>query len=49
MLRILEHGMKVKLVPTHYDTHAVDTEIDRKHVEKLLANDPVTSLYCDQN
>jgi 3-deoxy-manno-octulosonate cytidylyltransferase (CMP-KDO synthetase) len=48
MLRILEHGMKVKLVPTQYDTHAVDTEIDRKHVEKLLANDPVTSLYCDQ-
>ena len=49
MLRILEHGMKVKLVPTKYDTHAVDTETDRKHVEKLLANDPVTSLYSDQN
>ena len=49
MLRILEHGMKVKLVPTQYDTHAVDTETDRHHVEKLLANDPVTSLYCDQN
>ena len=49
MLRILEHGMKVKLVPTKYDTHAVDTETDRKHVEKLLSNDPVTSLYCDQN
>ena len=48
MLRILEQGMKVKLVPTQYDTHAVDTETDRKHVEKLLANDPVTSLYCDQ-
>ena len=49
MLRILEHGMKVKLVPTQYDTHSVDTETDRQHVEKLLANDPVTSLYCDQN
>ena len=49
MLRILAHGRNVKLVPTHYDTHAVDTETDRKHVEKLLANDPVTSLYCDQN
>ena len=49
MLRILEHGMNVKLVPTKYDTHAVDTETDRHHVEKLLANDPVTSLYCDQN
>ena len=49
MLRILEHGMKVKLVPTQYDTYAVDTEKDRKVVEKLLANDPVTSLYCNQN
>jgi 3-deoxy-manno-octulosonate cytidylyltransferase (CMP-KDO synthetase) len=49
MLRILEHGMKVKLVPTRYNTHPVDTETDRQHVEKLLANDPVTSLYCDQN
>ena len=49
MLRILEHGMKVKLVPTQYDTYAVDTEKDRKGVEKLLANDPVTSLYCNQN
>ena len=49
MLRILEHGIKVKLVPTQYDTYAVDTEKDRKVVEKLLANDPVTSLYCNQN
>ena len=37
MLRILEHGMKVKLVPTQYNTHPVDTETDRQHVEKLLA------------
>jgi 3-deoxy-manno-octulosonate cytidylyltransferase (CMP-KDO synthetase) len=49
MLRILEHGIKVKLVPTQYDTYAVDTEKDRHVVEKLLANDPVTSLYCNQN
>ena len=49
MLRILEHGMEVRLVPTQYDTYAVDTETDRQHVEKLLANDPVTSLYCNQN
>ena len=45
MLRILEHGMKVKLVPTQHDTFAVDTENDRQFVEKLLVNDPLTSLY----
>jgi 3-deoxy-manno-octulosonate cytidylyltransferase (CMP-KDO synthetase) len=49
MLRILEHGMEVRLVPTQYDTYAVDTEKDRLIVEKLLAKDSVTSLYCDQN
>lgn len=47
MLRILEHGMKVRLVPSKYNTIAVDTETDRQTVEKLLADDPVTSLYCD--
>ena len=48
MLRVLEHGMKVRMIPTKYNTVAVDTEMDRQTVEKLLADDPTTSLYCDQ-
>ena len=28
MLRILEYGLKVKMVPTKYNTHAVDTSAD---------------------
>ena len=36
MMRILEHGLKVRMVPTKYNTHAVDTEEDLKKVEKLL-------------
>ena len=36
MMRVLEHGMKVKLVPTNYQTHAVDTEEDLKKVESLM-------------
>ena len=36
MLRVLEHGMKVRMVPTNYNTHAVDTLDDLKTVEKLL-------------
>jgi 3-deoxy-manno-octulosonate cytidylyltransferase (CMP-KDO synthetase) len=47
MLRVLEHGMKVRMIPTKYNTVAVDTEMDRQTVEKLLADDPTTSLYCD--
>ena len=37
MMRVLEHGMKVRMVQTEYDTHAVDTELDLIEVEKLLA------------
>ena len=36
MLRILEHGGKVRMVPTEYKTHAVDTKEDLDKVEKIL-------------
>jgi len=36
MMRVLEHGMKVKMVPTNYNTHAVDTINDLIIVEKQM-------------
>ena len=36
MMRILEHGMKVRMVPTMFDTQAVDTPSDLKRVERLM-------------
>ncbi|EQA36554.1 3-deoxy-D-manno-octulosonate cytidylyltransferase [Leptospira inadai serovar Lyme str. 10] len=36
MMRILEHGLKVKMAPTKYKTSAVDTPEDLKRVEKLM-------------
>ena len=36
MLRIIEHGEKVRIVPTKYQTHAVDTLDDLKRVESLI-------------
>ena len=36
MMRVLEHGMKVKMVPTKYNTKAVDTKEDLQHVERLM-------------
>ena len=35
-MRVIEHGMNVKMVPTNYQTHAVDTEEDLKNVESLM-------------
>ena len=36
MMRILEHGMKVKMVPTKHQTYPVDTIEDLVRVEKLM-------------
>ena len=48
MMRVLEHGYKVKMVPTHYDVYSVDTEQDRQKVEKLMENDELIPLYRTQ-
>ena len=37
MLRVLEHGFKVRMVPTMEDSQAVDTKEDLYLVEKLLS------------
>ena len=37
MMRILEHGNNVKMVPTFYKTHSVDTLEDLLFVEKLMS------------
>jgi 3-deoxy-manno-octulosonate cytidylyltransferase (CMP-KDO synthetase) len=36
MLRVLEHGMKVRMIPTRHNTHAVDTPADLLTVEQLM-------------
>ena len=36
MMRALEYGYKVKMVPTIHQTHAVDTTEDLHYVESLM-------------
>lgn len=38
MMRVLEHGLKVRMVPTIYNSYAVDTPADLVKVENLMAN-----------
>ena len=45
MLRFLEHGIPVRMVPTYFDTHAVDTPQDLELVASLLARDSYTATY----
>jgi 3-deoxy-manno-octulosonate cytidylyltransferase (CMP-KDO synthetase) len=36
MMRVLEHGLKVRMVPTRHDTRAIDTPEDLRRVEQLM-------------
>lgn len=45
MMRILEHGFKVKMIPTHRKTKAVDTPNDIAIVEQMLTHDPLCLSY----
>jgi len=45
MLRVLEHGMKVRMVPFDFLTYSVDTPEDLSRVEKLLEKDTLNATY----
>jgi 3-deoxy-manno-octulosonate cytidylyltransferase (CMP-KDO synthetase) len=36
MMRVLEHGMKVRMAPTRFSTQAIDTPEDLRKVEQLM-------------
>ena len=46
MLRAIEHGFHVRMVPTRHSTHPVDTPDDVATVEALMHDDPVLELYA---
>lgn len=41
MMRIIENGMRVKMIPTKYITKAVDTPEDLVRAREMLAKDPL--------
>jgi len=45
MLRLLEHGLGVKMVNTTFNTQAVDTKEDLARVAKLMETDPLLASY----
>jgi 3-deoxy-manno-octulosonate cytidylyltransferase (CMP-KDO synthetase) len=45
MLRVIEHGGRVRMVETDVDTHAVDTGADLRLVELLMKDDPLLLTY----
>ena len=49
MLRVLEHGLKIRMVKVHYDGVGVDVPSDIPLVEKLMANDNLLAEYYSKN
>jgi 3-deoxy-manno-octulosonate cytidylyltransferase (CMP-KDO synthetase) len=45
MLRVLEHGEKVRMVLTKYETYSVDTPEDLEKVEKYMLKDLLYKKY----
>ncbi len=45
MMRVLEHGYRVKMVTTEFDTYSVDTLEDLKKVEVLMMTDRLMRDY----
>jgi 3-deoxy-manno-octulosonate cytidylyltransferase (CMP-KDO synthetase) len=45
MNRAIQHGYKVRMVPSPYKSKSVDTNSDSKIVVELMKNDPVYPLY----
>lgn len=45
MLRLMEHGISIRMVPTEFNTQAVDTTADLLRVEKLMQSDPLLAHY----
>lgn len=45
MLRVLEHGHKVKMVYEEFETYSVDTPVDLAKVEKKMADDALVKKY----
>ena len=47
MNRAIQHGYKVRMVPSPYISKSVDTNDDRIKVEQLMQNDSVYKQYKD--
>jgi 3-deoxy-manno-octulosonate cytidylyltransferase (CMP-KDO synthetase) len=45
MLRLIEHGYRVKMVRTEFNTQAVDTQADLERVAILMKADSFVDLY----
>lgn len=49
MNRILEHGLKIKMIMTSHESYSVDTPEDLRKVENYMANDTLMAAYNNKD
>ena len=49
MLRVIEHGYKVKMILTDYETYGVDTPENLRFVEEHMKKDPLVNRYSTRS
>jgi 3-deoxy-manno-octulosonate cytidylyltransferase (CMP-KDO synthetase) len=46
MMRVLEHGYQVRMIPIETDTYSVDTPEDLAFVQEIMKTDPLSRKYA---
>ena len=49
MMRFLEHGYKVRMVETEFDTYSVDTPEDLERIQEMMRSDDLTQTYLAES
>jgi 3-deoxy-manno-octulosonate cytidylyltransferase (CMP-KDO synthetase) len=49
MMRFLEHGHRVRMVETEFDTFSVDTPEDLERVQEMMRTDELTQTYIEES
>ena len=49
MMRFLEHGYRVRMVETEFDTYSVDTPEDLERIQEMMRSDDLTQTYLAES
>ena len=49
MMRFLEHGYRVRMVETEFDTYSVDTPEDLERIQEMMRTDELTQTYLAES
>jgi 3-deoxy-manno-octulosonate cytidylyltransferase (CMP-KDO synthetase) len=48
-MRFIEHGYRVRMVETEFDTYSVDTPEDLERIQEMMRTDELTQTYLAES